>query len=50
MTELRPLNPDNRGYTDIFKCDKCGAYINTPYNNCIDYRYCPYCGEKVGDT
>lgn len=49
MTELIPLNPDNRGYTDTFECVKCGRYINTPYDNYIDYLFCPYCGEKVKD-
>jgi DNA-directed RNA polymerase subunit RPC12/RpoP len=47
MTELKPVNPDIRGYSDQFVCVKCGAYIWTPYNYYIDYQFCPYCGEKV---
>ena len=39
-----PMNPDCRGYSDYFKCSRCGAYIypNIPEKE-LDYNGCPYC-------
>lgn len=49
-TELKPLNVDDRGYTEVFECYNCKslirAHILTKY---IDYNFCPYCGMKVKD-
>lgn len=58
MELFTPVNKDNRGYTNCFECNSCGAYIYTAsYCKEIDYNYCPYCAdagimrlkEKVAD-
>lgn len=41
-----PVNKDCRGYTNCFKCTKCGANIYTAdYSRGLEYSFCPYCGE-----
>lgn len=43
-----PVNKDRSGYTNRFKCTKCGANIYTAdYSKHLDYRFCPYCGAKA---
>ncbi len=46
MELFSPVNKDNRGYTNCFKCNSCGANIYTAsYCQDIDYNYCPYCAD-----
>ena len=41
-----PVNKDCRGYTNCFKCAKCGANIYTAdYSKACEFNFCPYCGE-----
>ena len=48
MREFKPVNPDCRGYTEMFKCPNFEANVQMPYSakEC-EYNYCPYCGWKV---
>ena len=55
MTEQKktgwiPVEPDKRGYTNLFECPNCGSFVNigTYYKEC-DYDYCPYCGSYIED-
>ena len=42
--EWIPMNPDCRGYSDYFKCSRCGAYIYPSIaEKELDYNGCPYC-------
>jgi DNA-directed RNA polymerase subunit RPC12/RpoP len=34
--------------TNIYSCNMCGSRIETSSKK-IDYKYCPYCGKKVGE-
>ena len=49
-TELVPIAPDCREYTDQFACLCCQCIIRmyTFMKEC-SYNYCPYCGAKVKD-
>ena len=43
-----PVNVDCRGYTDTFRCSKCGCNITTSYvMQELDYNFCPWCGGKA---
>jgi len=49
-TELKPLDADGRGYTEVFECQNCKALIWAHIlTKDIDYNFCPYCGMKVKD-
>lgn len=44
---FKPVDPDNRGYTNVFECNNCHSLITTyDYPRMLDYSYCPYCGMK----
>ena len=43
-----PLNADCRGYTETFRCSKCGCDITASYvMKELDYDFCPWCGGKA---
>ncbi len=46
-----PVNPDCRGYADLFQCSICGCnvHLGTFEKDC-DYYYCPWCGNVIDDT
>ena len=49
-TELKPVDPDCRGYTNCFECTNCKALIYTyTFQTDIDYNCCPYCMAVVKD-
>lgn len=49
-TELKPLNVDVRGYTEVFECQNCKSLIRAHiFTKNIEYNFCPYCGMKVKD-
>ena len=44
MGIFKPVNADNRGYTNCYKCEKCGALIYTAeYSKFCEFNFCPYC-------
>lgn len=47
-TELKPVDPDCRGYTNCFECTNCKSLIYTyTFQTDIDYNCCPYCMAVV---
>ncbi len=47
-TELVPIAPDCREYTDQFACLCCQCIIQMyTYMKECNYNFCPYCGTKV---
>ena len=47
-TRLIPVNPDTRGYTSEFDCERCnGTIFFSYYIKRCDYEYCPWCGRKT---
>ena len=48
--KFNPVNVDCRGYTDTFRCSKCGCDITTSYvMQELDYDFCPWCGGKADE-
>lgn len=48
MTRFLPVEPDEKGYTNIFKCSCCKRKVAvTPPKRTLDYEYCPYCKREV---
>ena len=48
---FKPVDPDNRGYTDVFECNNCHSLITTyDYPRMLDYNYCPYCGMECEEN
>lgn len=48
MTRFIPVNPDSRGYADLYKCERCECEINAGwYLKKLDYNFCPWCGAKA---
>ena len=45
-----PIDPDQRGYTDTFRCLGCRQItdLNRYVQKC-DYEYCPHCGAIMED-
>lgn len=41
---------DARGYSEMFECSRCGAFIYpSGLETELDYKYCPYCKAKMTD-
>lgn len=44
----KPINKNNRGLANVFKCSKCKATIQAPFWTAnFLYRYCPMCGASM---
>ena len=49
-TSFLPIEPDCRGYTDLYECENCKRYIRIgEFARECDYEYCPYCGAAAPD-
>lgn len=45
---MLPVNPDVRGYTNLFECSKCHGVAHLgEYTKEYEYDYCPNCGKEV---
>lgn len=45
VTHFEPVDPES----DIeFKCSKCEGVISTDWDGIEDFKYCPYCGARMG--
>lgn len=48
---FKPVDPDKRGYTNVFECNNCHSLITTyDYPRMLDYSYCPYCGTECEEN
>lgn len=47
-TEWNPVDPDRRGYSNVFECNECGGRVYYTYwvEEC-DYNFCPWCGRRT---
>lgn len=47
-TEWDPVDPDRRGYSNVFECNECGGRVYYTYwvEEC-DYNFCPWCGRRT---
>ena len=48
MPHMNPVDPDNRGLTDVWECECCGkrAHLGT-FAKVYEYDFCPNCGNQV---
>lgn len=47
ITRFIPVNPESRGYANLYQCEHCGCWIPAGYYmRVLDYNFCPWCGAK----